>query len=913
MKYNLVSYQSDNKENPGFYASKPMRGAARGRQDDTLILQIFHTETSAYWQSQLAKLARNAAKAYYQSPGSVTRAMRSAIERVNKALRVQNSGLRVEQSPESAALMVAVLRDGELYLTQAGHASALLVSGAGTRLFFDESIHQQGLGLSESLELRYFKTDFFGADYLLMGAPETMQAFDRESPTPSSVIRMVNEIKDLPSAYSLTKIGLGDGKVENRLLSLAMLLDESAPELEPQADPQPETPTETPVQPQEEDEPELVDEIVDEQTLKPDDLAQTLPFGEQLALPIEDEAILEHVAEQVEELAEEEKIFQPETEEAESPAFIVDIVDDQESHPEAETEVVSEEEVEDIEEEPQSYPVEEKPVIIDVLPQDESLAQDPVEESPVFDPEFGGEEDLPVEELKPELVVEDEERIVVEESPSEVYSQYQDEPESGRREEVIIEPEWPTDSAQDAGRRKPADVVEEPQAPPEPDPAAIARQERLEKLKKGALTGIARGAGWLRGVEEGAQLTKRRAELRASAAGQDIPPLSPFTKWAIVIIVPLLVVAIAVGIYFSRGLDKQYLNYLNQAQTHIKTAKESDEPAVQREAWVQAVVWLNQAREFNQGDTAEIIALRNEAQGELDRMDGVRRLMLSKAFGKTLYPDLFISHLVTSQNGVFVLDKISGNILRFYQAGGAYLLDSKFACGPASYGELEVGPIIDITDISGTSPNDTAVIGIDANGNLVFCSGSGKGHLAASLTPPEGGLGSIDAIHFGNDGLYLLDVAKNRIWVYRGLSDLFAYEPGSYLDKSDADLSGAVDLFVRRDGLFVLFDDGRMVFSNVPAFNGFVEAQEPSMPWQAAQGKASQISGQQVADNVLYFLEPKEPSIARYSYRLVPSDVLKVSFGDDATPRLEASAVAVSSSQTVFIAFGNELYFAQLP
>lgn len=911
MKYNLVSYQSDNKENPGFYASKPMRGAARGRQDDTLILHIFPSETSAYWQSQLAKLARNAAKAYYQSSGSVTRAMRSAIERVNKALRVQNSGLRVEQNPESAALMVAVLRDGELYLTQAGHASALLVSGAGTRLFFDETIQQQGLGFSESLELRYFKTDFFGADYLLMGAPETMQAFDRESPTPSSVIRMVNEIKDLPSAYSLTKIGLGDGKVENRLLSLAMLLDEATPESEPQEEPQPEMPKEAPAQPLEEDEPRLVDEIVDEEALKPDDLAQTLPFGEQLALPIEEESNLEHVEEKVEELAEAERKSQPETEEAELPQFIIDVVDDEESQPEIQIEAVLEEEEKD--EEPQSYPVEEKPIIIDVLSQDESLAQDPVDESLVFEPEYGGEVDLPVDELKPELVVEDEERIVVEESPSEVYSQYQDELESGRREEVIIEPEWPTDPVQDAARRKTADGVEESQAPPEPDSAAIARQERLEKLKKGALTGIARGAGWLRGVEEGAQLTKRRAELRASAAGQDIPPLSPFTKWAIVIIVPLLVVAIAVGIYFSRGLDKQYLNYLNQAQVLIKTAKESDEPAVQREAWVQAVVWLNQAREFNQGDTAEIIALRNEAQGELDRMDGVRRLMLSNAFGKTLYPDLFVSHLVTSQNGVFVLDKISGNILRFYQAGGAYLLDSKFACGPATYGELEVGPIIDITDISGTSPNDTAVIGIDANGNLVFCSGSGKGHLAASLTPPEGGLGSIDAIHFGNDGLYLLDVTKNRIWVYRGLSGLFAYEPGSYIGRSDADLTGAVDLFVRRDGLFVLFDDGRMVFSNVPAFNGFVEAQEPSMPWQAAQGKATQISGQQVADNVLYFLEPKEPSIARYSYRLVPSDVLKVSFGDDATPRLEASAIAVSSSQTVFIAFGNELYFAQLP
>ncbi len=158
--------------------------------------------------------------------------MRDAIECVNKALRVQNSGLRLDQSPESAAMMVGVLRDGgALYLAQVAHASALLVSGgAGTRLFFDGDIEQRGLGLSDLLELRYYRGgDFFGEDYLLMGAPNSLTAIEREAPTPKSVIRLVNEIADLPSAYSLTKISLGEGKVENRLLSLAMLLDEAEP------------------------------------------------------------------------------------------------------------------------------------------------------------------------------------------------------------------------------------------------------------------------------------------------------------------------------------------------------------------------------------------------------------------------------------------------------------------------------------------------------------------------------------------------------------------------------------------------------------------------------------------------------------------------------------------------------------
>lgn len=289
MKYNLVSYQSNNKENPGFYATKPLR-SARGRGDDTLILQIFPSQESAYWQSNLGKVAREAAKAYYKSPGSITNALRGAVEQLNRMLRAQNSGLRLDKTPETASMMVAVLREGVLYLAQSGKASALLVSGAGTQLFYDEEVEQRGLGLTDLFELRFFRTDFFGADFLLMGLPQAMKIFDRESPTPNSVIRLVNETAELTSAFSMTKIGLGEGDVENRLLSLAMLLDEPAPE-SPAEDLAPESPA---------SEPEFVEE-------SPEATVEIPDMPAQLELPIDETPEAEEEKEAESELPEREQ------------------------------------------------------------------------------------------------------------------------------------------------------------------------------------------------------------------------------------------------------------------------------------------------------------------------------------------------------------------------------------------------------------------------------------------------------------------------------------------------------------------------------------------------------------------------------------------------------------------------------
>lgn len=873
MKYNLTSYQSDNKENPGFFASQPLRGAARSRQEDYLILQILPAQNTSFWQKELSNLCRDATVAYYQCSGSVTSALRTAIESVNKTLRVQNSGLRLDQSPETAAMMVAVLRDGAVYLAQAACASTLLVSGAGNTLFFDESIDQRGIGLSDLLDLRFFKTDVFGADYLLIGAPQTLQAFMSEIPAPNSVIRLVNETTNLPGAFSLTKIGLGGGKVENRLLSLAMILDEGeiesiaseVPEAEVLAQ---ETQAEGTFEGLEtEAENQLIHQGMDEPELSHEDFVPTKDMPGQLELPIYEEASFDDEAP-----SDQTEFFANE-----------DLPEEIAEQPE-EDKMVDEVEI------VQEAQYAEDPVIIDILPDPDLLEN--------ADESISGQD--AVVEVVEEYEIED---TVLDQELSYAYAESRTQAEEDFIEDRYSEAQYPAEEFRESEFRK----------SPEPDLAAIARQERLEKFKKNALTGVARGAGWLRKLEEGAQITARRAERKASGTGKELPSLSPFAKWAIVIIVPLLVVAIAVSIYFSRGLDRQYVYFVNQAYAQMRKANDSATQGEQFEALVQAVVWLDQASAFNNGDTKEIINLRNEAQSQLDKMGNVRRLALNKAFGKVVYPDLNISHLVSRENAVFALDKNRGNILRFHFAAGSYLLDSQFACGPATYGDVELGAIIDMTDVQGANPNFAALLGIDAKGNLIYCSDSGQDQIVVSLTPPEGGFGSIDAIHYGNDGLYVMDLSQNKIWVYRGLAESFPYEPDLYLDSSDADLTGAIDLLVRREGLIVLFEDGKMVFSNVPAFNGFTEAQPPSSPWQMGQGNFSQVFGLQVADNVLYFLEPSEPAIARYSYRLVPSDMLKVSFGDQDPPAQDATAMTVSSSQRIFIAFGSELYYAELP
>src|SRR5690606_16124554 len=133
--------------------------------------------------------------------------------------------------------------------------------------------------------------------------------------------------------------------------------------------------------------------------------------------------------------------------------------------------------------------------------------------------------------------------------------------------------------------------------------------------------------------------------------------LSPLTKALIAILVPLIIIVVAALVFFNRGEDHEYAYYLTQAQASVSNAALMQTTELQREGWEQALNWLNQAASYQ--DTAEVRALRLQAQTALDDLDGARRLQYVAAFAPSLYPTLEIDAIVSLNSDLYLLDRAS--------------------------------------------------------------------------------------------------------------------------------------------------------------------------------------------------------------------------------------------------------------
>ena len=157
---------------PGLYAVNPPRRAARGRSSDQLILYLTMMGNAPLPDEQHHQLLTRAAQTYYQTPGTVTSAARMAIELINQYLLDRN--LRGSGGGRQGAglLIVAVVRDGRLYLALGGPAHAFLLTTDQTAAqeFYDPENAGRPLGLSSTLSIRYYQTELHPADLVLLTA-----------------------------------------------------------------------------------------------------------------------------------------------------------------------------------------------------------------------------------------------------------------------------------------------------------------------------------------------------------------------------------------------------------------------------------------------------------------------------------------------------------------------------------------------------------------------------------------------------------------------------------------------------------------------------------------------------------------------------------------------------------------------
>jgi hypothetical protein len=289
--------------------------------------------------------------------------------------------------------------------------------------------------------------------------------------------------------------------------------------------------------------------------------------------------------------------------------------------------------------------------------------------------------------------------------------------------------------------------------------------------------------------------------------GSDESSRSPGTPamMFVAVLVPLVVVTIASAVYFRYGRSVQYEQYLVQAQDARAQAVNLTDPVAQREAWQRELFYLDKAEGYT--ETADTRALRSEAQQSLDTLLGIVRLQFQPVLSSGL--GVQIARLAASDNDLYLLDAQRGSVLHLGLTNSGFQLDGAFNCAPGSYGDYTIGPLVDILAMPAINTINATVIGIDAAGNLLYCS-PGQVAQATPLPPPDTNWGRVKAFTMDGGNLYVLDARAHAVWVYTGKDGTFVDRPYFFFGGQIPELEDAIDLAVSADDLYVLHSDGRV-------------------------------------------------------------------------------------------------------
>lgn len=156
---------------PGTLASVAPRRAARGRREDLFFVTVTLQAAQAPSPRLPDQVAQAAAGAFFDTPGSVTGALREAVAEANDHLLDANrdSGLEVE-----GRLVAAALHGRDLYVAQSGSGQAVLIrQGQVSRLTSAEAAARP-LGVSVRPQVRFHHLVLEPDDLVLLtAAPPT--------------------------------------------------------------------------------------------------------------------------------------------------------------------------------------------------------------------------------------------------------------------------------------------------------------------------------------------------------------------------------------------------------------------------------------------------------------------------------------------------------------------------------------------------------------------------------------------------------------------------------------------------------------------------------------------------------------------------------------------------------------------
>jgi hypothetical protein len=449
--------------------------------------------------------------------------------------------------------------------------------------------------------------------------------------------------------------------------------------------------------------------------------------------------------------------------------------------------------------------------------------------------------------------------------------------------------------------------------------AKLARQRRAERKKNAAVA----WQGWknfsARLGQAWQALITRLTPQRTNIPGH----ISPVVLVFIAIAVPLMVVAVALTVYLQSGRSEQRAAYYQQVINFRQQAQSEKDPVARRNDWNQVLIWLDKAEAYGVNEDTKTI--RRQAQQGVDAGDAILRIEYKPIGRVELAKAVQVVKLISNGNDIYALDATKGSVLRLFLTAQGYELDTLFNCGPGPVGQVYVGPLVDVVSMPAVNKDNASVAAIDTGGNLVYCI-PGKPALVRTLAPPNVGWGKISRISLAQDTLYVLDLLGNAVWQYSGTDLIFKNAPRLFSANFNISLADAVDLTMYEDYLYFLKKDGKLIqctISRIPdlptrcvnpvKFSDNRPGRE-AKPEQMPETHFTDLLSINAPDPSLYLLDENQTSIYRFSVVLNFQDQMRPSgVTDTPLPKVPVTAFTITQRRTVFLAYGSQIFMAQMP
>lgn len=384
---------------------------------------------------------------------------------------------------------------------------------------------------------------------------------------------------------------------------------------------------------------------------------------------------------------------------------------------------------------------------------------------------------------------------------------------------------------------------------------------------------------------------------------------------AVAIAVPLIVATLGMVFYARFGRTANFDTYMAQAQALRAQAERETDPVRQREAWDNVIVQVNLAEQYNQ--TTETLALRQEARLRLDALLGVTRLTFAPAFVQFL--DAQVSRMAASESDLYLLDARQGRILRAALTGRGFELDANFDCAPGQHSLYNIGPLVDVLVLPKLNSLTSAALGVDAAGNLLYCS-PGQVAQDLALPAPPTNWGRVTALALDGNKLYALDAPANGVWVYTGKDSVFTDPPSLFFGLQVPDIKDAIDIAASGDELYLLHADGTLThctFSRVDTASTRCESPVPlANPFAAygtrnafAEAHFTQMAFAAPPDLAMLILDADGRSVFRVSLRTFELQSIFGAAGESINLPGALTAMTVSPNHVLYVAIGGQVYF----